>query len=55
MSQIPFGMSIEFLFVTLKSTVFKVFQKLLNTNKLFLLYFGVFLALLLKSDFFKEL
>lgn len=45
MSQIPFGVSIEFLFVALKSAVVKVFQKLFNTNKIFLPYFGVYFAL----------
>lgn len=53
-SQILFGVSIKFLFDSLESAVLKVFQKLLNTNTIFLLHFGVYFALLWKPDFLNE-
>lgn len=53
-SQILFGVSIKFLFDSLKSAALKVFQKVLNTNKIFLLHFGVYFALLWKPDFLNE-
>lgn len=46
--------SIRFLFDSLKSAVLKVFQKLLNMNKIFLLQFRVYFLLLLKQDFLNE-